>query len=93
MRGLRTMARAKAGSRRTRVRELAHRKGGDIDVTLLWRKGDDALTVILVEVASGTRFELSVRPEEALDVFHHPYAYLPSHAVYAEQESPAAAAA
>ena len=58
-------------------RELAHRVTSCVEVTLLWRELDNALTLRLVEVATGLEFEIVVRPEDALDAFHHPYAYLP----------------
>jgi hypothetical protein len=34
------------------------------------------LTLRLVEIATGVEVEFGVRPEDALDAFHHPYAYL-----------------
>jgi hypothetical protein len=57
------------------VRELAHREAVGIEVSLLWRRADGAVIVQLVEVPSGVVFELRVAPEDALDAFHHPYAY------------------
>jgi hypothetical protein len=62
---------------RTDSRELAHRVTSCVEVTLLWRKLDNALTLRLVEVGTGLEFEFVVRPEDALDAFNHPYAYLP----------------
>ena len=62
---------------RAQSRELAHRATSCVEVTLLWRKLDNALTLRLVEVATGIEFEFGVRPENALDAFNHPYAYLP----------------
>ena len=61
---------------RAKSRELAHRVTSYIEVTLLWRKLDNALTLRLVEVATGIEYEIGVRPEDALDAFNHPYAYL-----------------
>ena len=58
-------------------RELAHRASSCVEVTLLWRKLDNALTLRLVELATGTEFEFGVRPEDALEAFNHPYAYMP----------------
>jgi hypothetical protein len=58
-------------------RELAHRITSCVEVTLFWRKLDNALTLRLLEVATGIEFEFGVRPEDALDAFNHPYAYLP----------------
>jgi hypothetical protein len=75
---------------RPSVRELAHRIGTGIEVSLLWRRVDDSIALRLVEVATGVEFELRVPPEDALDAFYHPYAYLPTHAVDPWQESLAA---
>jgi hypothetical protein len=57
-------------------RELAHRVTSCVEVTLLWRKLDNAITLRLVDLATGTEFEFGVRPEDALDAFNHPYVYL-----------------
>lgn len=57
--------------------ELAHRVTSCVEVTLFWRKLGNALTLRLVEIATGLEFEFGVRPEDALDAFNHPYAYLP----------------
>jgi hypothetical protein len=70
---------------RGRARELAHRSNGQIDVSLLWRKLDNSLTLVLVEVATGVEFELPIPSEDALDAFNHPYAYLPGQTVEAER--------
>jgi hypothetical protein len=58
-------------------RELAHRATSVVEVTLLWRKRDNALTLRLLEVGTGIEFEFGVRPDQALEAFNHPYAYLP----------------
>jgi hypothetical protein len=55
-------------------RELAHRSSNGIDVTLYWSPADDGVSVTVVD-ALGTAFELDVAPQNALDAFHHPYAY------------------
>jgi hypothetical protein len=62
---------------RARMRELAHREGSDVDVSLFWRSEDNTLLLLLVEVPTGVLFEIPVSPEDALDAFNHPYAYLP----------------
>ena len=62
---------------RARLRELAHRAGSDVDAALFWRPEDDTLLLLLVEVPTGVVFEIPVLPEDALDAFNHPYAYLP----------------
>jgi hypothetical protein len=61
---------------RAKTRELAHRVTSFIEVTLFWRELDNALTLRLVELGSGIEIEFGVRPENALDAFAHPYAYL-----------------
>lgn len=55
-------------------RELAHRSSNGIEVALLWHPVDDALAVVVSD-DNADSFELVVEPAEALDVFHHPYAY------------------
>jgi hypothetical protein len=55
-------------------RELAHRHANGVDVTLSWTPGEDALFVT-VRDDSGDDFELVVDAAQALDTFHHPYAY------------------
>ena len=62
--------------RRASSRELAHRVTSYVEVTLLWRKVDNALTLRLLELATGIEYEIGVQPEDALDAFNHPYAYL-----------------
>ena len=60
-----------------KTHDLAHRATTFVEVTLLWRELDNALTVRLVELGTGIELEFGVRPEDALDAFNHPYAYLP----------------
>jgi hypothetical protein len=59
----------------TQTRELAAREGDGIQVTLLWRPGDNALTVSVEDTRVGHGFQLAVAPDHALDAFYHPYAY------------------
>ena len=54
--------------------ELDHRSSNGIDVTLSWCRTGNTLFVTVVDDL-GDSFELAVQPEEALDVFHHPFAY------------------
>jgi len=63
---------------RPQLRELAHRHGNDIDVSLFWRPVDGTVLLLLVEVPTGVVFEVPVPAERALDAFNHPYAYLPA---------------
>jgi hypothetical protein len=56
-------------------RELAHRAGDGVEVSLLWDDADNRLTVSVVDSRTGDLFQLAAPAENALDVFHHPYAY------------------
>jgi len=58
-------------------REIAHRSNTFIEVCLVWRQLDDSVLLRVVEFANRVEFEVRVRPEDALDAFNHPYAYLP----------------
>ena len=73
--------------------ELATRVGDGIEVSLLWSRADSGLTVIVSDSRTGDRFELAAKPENALDVFHHPYAYAAFRGVEYGCESAAALAA
>ena len=57
------------------IRELDHRKSDGIAVTLLWNARTKAVYVSVVEERSGASFQFDVPPADALDAFHHPYAY------------------
>ena len=56
------------------TRELHHRSGDGIEVTLLWNTRTSEVFVA-VDERDGGRFEFAVHPAEALEAFHHPYAY------------------
>jgi hypothetical protein len=58
----------------SRRRELDHRHSNGIDVMLSWCPTRNTLFVT-VRDDTGDSFELAVGPSEALDVFHHPYAF------------------
>ena len=57
------------------ARELAYRSADSVEVVLLWERGSRDLTVRVRDARSGDEFELAVDPAQALDAFHHPYAY------------------
>jgi hypothetical protein len=71
-------------------RELAHRVGDGIDVRLLWRASDDAISVVVYELRTGACFELSVERDQALNAFHHPYAYAALRRIEGERSALAA---
>jgi hypothetical protein len=56
-------------------RELAHRGSDGLEIVLLWHQRTDRLTVAVSDQRTGAYFELRAAPDEALDVFQHPYAY------------------
>jgi hypothetical protein len=57
------------------IRELDHRHSDGIEVTLLWNARTKAVSVLLLEERSAASFQFEVPPADALDAFHHPYAY------------------
>jgi hypothetical protein len=57
------------------IRELDHRVSDGIDVWLLWNSRTNQVSVMVVDGRTGEQFELPVAPADALDAFHHPYAY------------------
>ena len=59
----------------TGMRELDHRSGEDIEVTLLWSARTNRVFVLVLERRTEALFHFEVAPAEALDAFHHPYAY------------------
>jgi hypothetical protein len=56
-------------------RELAHRVADGLEVVLFWQRVTHELTVTVSETRTGAYFELAAAPDEALDVFNHPYAH------------------
>jgi hypothetical protein len=59
------------------IRELAHRSGDGIEVTLFWDSLDDRLTVRAWDTRTGEFFEIEAPRHAALDVFQHPFAWAP----------------
>jgi hypothetical protein len=57
------------------LRELAHRQGDGIEVTLRWRPEDDTVVLAVDDWRNGDSFELEVERDRALDAFRHPFAY------------------
>jgi hypothetical protein len=83
-----------AGGRRKKSdepRELAQRVSGDGEVSLLWRKSDNALTVRVVDTCTGIAFRIRVHPEEALDAYNHPYIYAGLRGIDSWEDAPLAA--
>jgi len=57
------------------IRELDRRKSEGIDVALLWDPQTNRVFVTVEDERGGTCFEVDVDAADALDAFHHPYAY------------------
>jgi hypothetical protein len=55
--------------------ELDYRESDGIEVSLLWNRSDDSLTVYVTDTRTHDQFELPVTPALARKVFLHPYAY------------------
>ena len=67
------------------ARELDSRVGDGIHVRLLWDSGDGHVSVAVHDTKTGDAFELPVdEGTDALDVYHHPYAYAASSAARGE---------
>jgi hypothetical protein len=62
-------------------RELAHRTNDGVEVVLFWHQITGELTVSVSDERSGAYFDLAAEPDQALDVFNHPYAYAASRGV------------
>ena len=59
----------------THVEELSVRAGDGVEVRLLWSRRTNAVRVTVDDVRNGDSFSLAVEAADALDAFHHPYAY------------------
>jgi YD repeat-containing protein len=57
-------------------RELAHRTGGGIEITLYWNADDQSTSVEVFDAATGQTLRFAVSPEHALDAFYHPFAHM-----------------
>ena len=66
----------------TSTHELDHRSNDGLEVTLLWEAETNRVTVNVFDAKSGDDFTLEVDPTEALDAFHHPYAYAATRGVH-----------
>jgi hypothetical protein len=69
-----------------RCRELAERSSNGTKVRLLWRQGTKQLWVEVREPDDRV-LAIPVRPEQALEAFHHPYAYAGPHSLLLPVES------
>jgi len=61
--------------------ELDYRESDGIEVSLLWSRATNDLTILVVDTKADELLELRIQPHEALDAFHHPFAYAESRTV------------
>jgi hypothetical protein len=59
----------------TAVRELDRRINDGFDVRLLWEPETNCVFVTVDHQRSGDALTLAVDPADALEAFHHPFAY------------------
>jgi hypothetical protein len=57
------------------IRELNHRVNDGIEVRLLWNSDTNGVSVSVAESRHDMSFAFDVAAADALDAFHHPYAY------------------
>jgi hypothetical protein len=55
--------------------ELDYRESDGIEVSLLWNRSDDSLSVYVSDIRTNDTFELPVTAAHAREVFLHPYAH------------------
>lgn len=58
------------------MKELAHRVGGGIAITLYWNADDDGTSVEIFHAATGQTLHFAVPRDRALDAFYHPFVHL-----------------
>jgi hypothetical protein len=61
----------------TLVVDLADRHNDDLDVVLLWGRRSNRLWVDVTHRSLGHVARIDASAANALDVFHHPFAYVP----------------
>ena len=61
------------------TKELAYRNQNGLEVTLLWDSTSNEVCVNVIDHLDDTGFRLPIAGHQALDAFHHPYAYVQSH--------------
>jgi hypothetical protein len=67
------------------IEELAFRTNDGVDVSLLWCRTENRLTVLVEDQRYGASFELAAARDKALDVFYHPFAYAAAAGLLAER--------
>jgi hypothetical protein len=65
-----------------RTKELDFRSSDGLEVSLLWEPETSRVKVSVFDVKTGDDFEIEVSSDEAIDAFHHPYAYAANNGVH-----------
>ena len=65
-----------------RTHELDFRAGDGLEVTLLWNPETNRVTVSVFDAKTGDDFGIDIDAADALDAFHHPYAYAANRGVH-----------
>jgi hypothetical protein len=65
-----------------RTQELDFRSTDGLEVTLLWQPETNQVSVTVFDAKTGDDFDLDVEPADAMDAFHHPYAYAASRGLH-----------
>jgi hypothetical protein len=60
------------------IKELDQRESNGLTVSLLWNRLTNAVSVHVYDSTTEQEFELDCAADEALDAFHHPFAYAAS---------------
>ena len=66
--------------------ELDYRESDGIEVSLLWSRATNELSVLVADTKTDELLELHIQAHEAMDAFHHPFAYSASHRIEAADE-------
>ena len=61
-----------------KVEDLATRRSGGMEVSLLWNRETDRVTVAVDDPQDDNNLRTYVSREDAMDAFNHPFAYHPS---------------
>jgi hypothetical protein len=59
------------------IHELDHRRNDGFDVRVLSNSGTNQVSIAVADGRAGECFAFEIAPADAVDAFHHPYAYAP----------------
>jgi hypothetical protein len=57
------------------LKELDSRTGEGYEISLLWSPETGQLAVVVVDETAGEEFAMEVEPDEALEIYRHPFVY------------------